>query len=116
MLAVKALEVEAFTVSEFVVELLVVVAFNVAKFAEFPKITVKYADKPETTPVTKFSTNELVVVELVVVESPAMKKLVNEFIKLEVVEKIALEVAKVKVEFWVIKFVPELILNTEVLA
>jgi len=35
----------------------------------------------------------LVEVELVVVESPAIKKLVNEFIKLEVVEKIELEVA-----------------------
>ena len=53
ILATPILEVEAFTVSEFVVELLVVEAFSVAKFAEFPKITVKYADKPEIVLVTR---------------------------------------------------------------
>ncbi len=52
-----------FMVSELVVELLVVEAFKVAKLAESPKITVKYADKPEIAPDTKFSIKELVVVE-----------------------------------------------------
>jgi hypothetical protein len=55
-------------------------------------------------------------VELVVVESPAIKKLANELMKLEVVEKRLLEVAKVSVEFWVTKLVPELVLKTELLA
>jgi hypothetical protein len=55
-------------------------------------------------------------VELVVVESPAVKKLEMDVIKLEVVEKMALEVAKEKVEFCETKLVPELVLKIELLA
>jgi hypothetical protein len=44
ILAVKIFEVEA----------LVVEALKVAKLAEFPKITVKYPDKPEIVPDTRF--------------------------------------------------------------
>ena len=66
-----------------VVELLVVEAFRVAKLAEFPKITVKYPDKPEIVLVTKspiFPTaaNKLVVVALVIVAFVKVGSFVNE--------------------------------------
>jgi hypothetical protein len=76
-----------------VVELLVVEAFKVAKLAESPKITVKYADKPEIIPDTKFSINELVVVELVIVAEVASKEtrlalLASKLLKTGLLEKV----------------------------
>lgn len=72
-----------FATAIFEVELLVVDAFRVAKLAEFPKITVKYADKPEIVLVTKSPifptlTNKLVEVELVIVASVKVGALVKE--------------------------------------